>query len=181
MRDLPLELLVAAALAEDQAAWSELVRRYSGLVWAAVRSYRLSAEDGEDVVQLTWLLFAQHLGSLRNPHAVGGWLTTAARREALRSAQRARRGRTDSDDELADRPDPEAPAPDERLLRAEQAEVVRRALETLSPQCQELLGLLFGAPESSYRQVAERTGMAAGSVGPIRARCLERLRRACGF
>lgn len=179
MRDLDTEQLVAAVLTDDRGAWTELVRRYSGLVWSVARSFRLPEQDAEDVFQTTWLLFAQNVRTLRTPHAVGAWLKTTARREGVRAAVRYRRDRwLSADEELAERADP-GPSPDDEAMRAALQAQVRQGLSQLSQNCQQLLSLLSRDPPASYREISAKTGMRAGSIGPIRARCLERLRRAC--
>ncbi|HZG95557.1 MAG TPA: sigma-70 family RNA polymerase sigma factor, partial [Mycobacteriales bacterium] len=76
--------LVRAAADGDQRAWNALVDRFSRLVWAVARQHRLSEADAGDVAQATWLRLVENLASLREPEAVGGWLATTARREALR-------------------------------------------------------------------------------------------------
>ena len=82
----PLELddLVARARAGDQASWNALVDRFLPLVNSVIAKFRLSAADGDDVNQTVWLRLVEHLGDLREPRALPGWLVTTARNEALR-------------------------------------------------------------------------------------------------
>ena len=77
--------LVLAARAGDRAAWEQLVERFTPLLWATARAHRLGEADAADVVQTAWLRLLEHLGSLRDPHAVGSWLATTARHESLRT------------------------------------------------------------------------------------------------
>jgi DNA-directed RNA polymerase specialized sigma24 family protein len=76
--------LVARANLGDQSAWNRLVGRYAGMVWAIARAHGLGRDDAADVSQITWLLLTQHLGSLRQPEELGGWLHATAMREAFR-------------------------------------------------------------------------------------------------
>lgn len=76
--------LVARASHGDQAAWDQLVERYAGMVWAIARAHGLGRDDAADVSQVTWLLLTQHLGLLREPEELGGWLHATATREAFR-------------------------------------------------------------------------------------------------
>jgi hypothetical protein len=76
--------LVARATNGDQVAWDQLVERYGGMVWAVARAHGLAAHDASDVSQVTWLLLAQHLGSIRQPERLGVWLLRTATREAYR-------------------------------------------------------------------------------------------------
>src|SRR4051794_3498545 len=83
--------LVHAAAGGDEAAWNALVDRFSGLVWAVARAHRLGAADAADVSQTTWLRLVENLTRLRDPEAVGAWLASTARREALRVLRRGSR------------------------------------------------------------------------------------------
>jgi DNA-directed RNA polymerase specialized sigma24 family protein len=76
--------LVARASTGDQVAWNQLVERYGGLVWAVARAHGLDPDDASQVSQVTWLLLAQHLGSLQQPERLGSWLLGTATREAYR-------------------------------------------------------------------------------------------------
>jgi len=53
---------------------------------------------------------------------------------------------------------------------------VWRALDRLSARCRELLRVLMASPPPSYAEVAAALGLPLGSIGPTRARCLQRLR-----
>src|SRR5207302_9251058 len=90
-----LELDVAGAVqqaaAGEAAGWDFLVEHYSGMVWSVARGHGLSAADSADVSQTTWLRLAEHLGRLRQPERVGGWLATTARHEAKRVVRRGQR------------------------------------------------------------------------------------------
>jgi RNA polymerase sigma factor (sigma-70 family) len=176
VHDTEIAKIVAAAADGDERAWSELVRRYAGLVWAAARQVRLPAQDVEEASQLTWLQLSLHIRGLRDPGAVGGWLATTARREALQLARRRwDQPLTDEHLQAADRA---TGGPDEELLRAELREQVRAALDTLGERCQRLLRMLAQEPPSSYREISAELLIPMGSIGPVRARCLQRLRSA---
>jgi RNA polymerase sigma factor (sigma-70 family) len=169
--------LVRAAAGGDDAAWRELVARYGGLVWSVARSYRLSQADASDVVQDTWLKLVQHLGSLKNPEAVGAWLATTARRECLRVLDGSKHQIPFGDDL------PEPPAGDARLddelLRAERDAILWRAVALLRHEDQALVRMLASDPPASYTEISAALDMPIGSIGPTRARCLERLRARC--
>jgi RNA polymerase sigma factor (sigma-70 family) len=176
--DVPVEAVVAAAAAGDQAAWRELVHRYARTVWFVTRSFRLSESDAEDVSQTTWLLLAVHLKTIKEPAAIGGWLATAARRECIRLLRR--RGRelpTDPLGPAAETEDAEAEQGENVVLRAEQRELVRAAFAQLPEPCRRLLGLLMRDPPPPYEVISSELGVPRGSIGPTRRRCLERLRK----
>lgn len=172
-----VERLVRAAADGDDAAWAGLVARFGGLVWAVTRSHRLSSADAADVVQCTWLKLVQHLGDLRNPAAVGGWLATTARRESVRVLH-ASKQQIPCGDALLERAADEPPL-DADLLRRERDAVLWQAVERLRPEDQALVHMLAADPPPTYSEIGAALGMPTGSIGPTRARCLQRLRAGC--
>jgi DNA-directed RNA polymerase specialized sigma24 family protein len=93
--------LVARASLGDQVAWDRLVECYGGMVWAVARAHGLGPGDAADVSQVTWLLLAQHLGSLRQPERLGAWLLATATREAFRMCRlRDRQGSVAGEQDL---------------------------------------------------------------------------------
>ena len=164
--------LVAAAAEGDQVAWDGLVDRFNGLVWSVARAHRLSPVDAADVVQTTWLRLVEHLGRLQEPERVGAWLATTARRECLRVLRHS--ARQIPSEEL---PEEASNAPlDAGLLSEERDRALWQAFGGLSARCQELLRVLVAEPPPSYEDVSAALDMPIGSIGPTRARCLERLR-----
>jgi RNA polymerase sigma factor (sigma-70 family) len=161
--------------AGDAVALDELVRVMTPVLWHVVRAYRLTTEVAEDVVQTTWLSLVRSRDGIQDPAAVGGWLTTTARREAWRVAKASGRALPVEDDELARR------LPDEGSA---EAEVVRRdddsqlwgAVERLSERCQQLLRIVAFEHRPDYTRIAADLGMPVGSIGPTRGRCLQKLR-----
>ena len=168
--------LVRASASGDEAAWNELVRRYSPLVMAVTRNYQLTAEDAQDVSQTVWLRLVEHLGSLREPEALPGWLATTTQRECVRQVQRGRRvlpvdPHTDGALERGTTVDP-----DDAMLRAELRQALRDGLAELPKRDQLLLQLRAADPPMSYEEISHLTGMRVGSIGPTMRRCLDRLR-----
>jgi RNA polymerase sigma factor (sigma-70 family) len=167
--------LLAAAARSDQSAWDEIVERYSPMLVSVVDRFRLSAAQIDDVAQTVWLRLVEHLGDVRDPQALPGWIATTARRESLRVLAAQRRSLPLSEQAEAGLV-ADAPAPDEELLLSERREALLAGLAELPPRMRELLFLLLQDPPLTYIQIAERTGMPVGSIGPTRARALERLR-----
>ncbi|MGH3921580.1 MAG: RNA polymerase sigma factor [Pseudonocardiaceae bacterium] len=169
--------LVRSAAAGDEAAWEAIVVRYSGLLWHVVRAHRLDDTEAADVVQTTWVRLVEHLGRIREPEAVGAWLATTARRESLRVLRRADRERPTDDGAPLEIDDwPEA-GPEARALTAEVNRVLWRCVDELPERHRILLRLLMADPPPTYEEISAILGMRIGSIGPTRARCLERLRR----
>jgi RNA polymerase sigma factor (sigma-70 family) len=178
VRDDPhVVALVTRASGGDQDAWNELVDRYAPLLYTICTRYRLSNHDIEDVGQSVWLLLVEQLGKLREPAALPGWLATTTARECLRvvtAASKAEWLGTGLDDSVLFVDDT---AIDEEILVAERNAALRAAFTELPPRCQRLLSMLIGDPPHSYAEIHAELGIPVGSIGPQRARCLERLRR----
>ena len=66
---------------------------------------------------------------------------------------------------------------DEQILIAERNAALRAGFAELPPHAQQLLAMLFRDPPCSYSEISATLGIPVGSIGPQRARCLERLRR----
>lgn len=159
----------------DAVALDELVRVMTPVLWHVVRAYRLPTEVAEDVVQTTWLALVRSRERIEEPAAVGGWLTTTARREAWRVARADGRALPVEDEELARR------LPDQGSA---EADVVRRdgdqrlwaAVDRLSERCRQLLRVVAFEHRPDYTRIAADLGMPVGSIGPTRGRCLQKLR-----
>jgi RNA polymerase sigma factor (sigma-70 family) len=172
--------LVLSAAKGDQGAWDDIVDRYASLVYGICLRYRLTSHDVEDVGQTVWLLLVEHLDKLREPAALPGWLATTTRRECLRAMKAAsksdwRNGRDDTEQFVDDR------AIDEEILMAERNAALRAVFAQLPTRCQQLLSMLISDPPYPYAAIHEELGIPIGSIGPQRARCLERLRRSSAF
>ena len=166
--------LVRSAAAGDQRGWDALVREFGGMIWAVARAHRLCDADAGDVAQITWLRLLEHLDDLHDPCHVGAWLATTARRECLRVLRGAQR------QVLLDHDAPEfesAQEPDEELLFAERDQALWRSFERLRPSDQALLRLLMADPRPAYEEISAALEIPVGSIGPTRARALERLRQ----
>lgn len=171
------ELLTAAADG-DSVAWSSIVDRYERLVWSVVRGYRLGEAASNDVCQTVWLRLVEHCDRIRDPERLPGWLSTTARNEALRLV-RARKRTIPSEFEF-DIVDESLPEPDAALISDERVQVLVEGFVELDEDCQQLLRLLTTDPPLDYDTIAEMIDRPKGSIGPTRARCIEKLRRIMG-
>jgi RNA polymerase sigma factor (sigma-70 family) len=166
--------LVDRAAAGDAEAWDALVEQFAGLVWSIARGHGLDSSDAADVSQTCWLRLAESLHRLRDPERVGAWLATTAKRESIAVLRKGRRqvpSGVEFDDEIAGDAEPDA-----ALLRGERSALLIAAFRELPALCRTLLRVLLSDPAPSYAEVSETLDMPIGSIGPRRARCLERLR-----
>jgi RNA polymerase sigma factor (sigma-70 family) len=168
--------LVAAAIAGDEGAWNELIDRYAPLVMSVAARHRLSDADAQDVSQVVWLRLVEHLAELREPRALPMWIITTTRNECVRLLRAARR--TEPLDPFgpnpADRRD-QTPV-DYAMLSAERHQALLEAMAELPERHRTLLLLLIEDPPLSYTTVSAQLGIPIGSIGPTRARAIERLR-----
>ena len=170
-----LAALVRAGADGDTEALERLVTRFDRLLRGVTRSFGLSTWDADDVIQSTWLQFLQHGRALREPAALSGWLATTARRLSLRTLQRhVREQLTDDPCHFPVRDEVE---PDDELLAAERRDALHGALSELPERHRSLMSMLVTSPQLSYEEVARRLAIPVGSIGPTRARSLDRLRR----
>jgi RNA polymerase sigma factor (sigma-70 family) len=174
--------LVRSAVDGDTAAWKALVEGLSPLVWSVVRSHRLSDADAHEVYQTVWFRFAQHLGRIREPDKAGSWLASTARHECLKVLKSMRRLTPTDDPQLLDRVS-EDRTPEQSFLDLEEAAAQSQRIrhlwqefEELGERCRQLLRVLMASPPPSYQEVSAALGIAVGSIGPLRQRCLRRLR-----
>lgn len=167
--------LVRRAGAGDRGAWEQLVDRYARLVWAVTHNCRMSESDASDVAQTTWLRLLEHIDRI-DPARVGAWLATTARHECLRVIALRRRTLLTYEDNALEDVAESQPDLDESLLAGERAVEVRRALQTLPERWQELLKLSTADPPVPYAEISARLDLPIGSIGPMRGRCLAKLR-----
>lgn len=177
------ERLVARCLAGDARAWEALVRRYERLVYAVARGYRLSPEDVGDVFQEVFAALVRGMPRLRDPRTLCRWLSSTTERIALATALARRREQSRNAGDPESRLEPVAlagPAGVD-LEELENRMRVRLALDELGGSCRALLAALYyREPAPGYREVSAELGIPIGSIGPTRARCLEKLQRLLG-
>ncbi len=173
--------LIQACLAGDDSAWDRLLTRYERLIYSIARASGLDADESADVFQNVCLALHRGLPRLRAARAITRWILITSRRIARDHAVRARR-----EVPLSDTLSPEAsqllqdPAPQisDALETLELQHLVRVELSRLGDPCRRLLIFLFYSdPPLAYRDIARELDIPVGSVGPTRARCLEKLRR----
>src|SRR5262245_61105019 len=168
-----LGAVVGAATSGDALAWSELFRRFTRRIASVARAHRFTPHEADDIVQDTWLRALEHLGELRDPDAVVGWLNTTARRECLRHialSQREARARRALERE------PNEPTAFDVLDGNERSAALTRALERVTDRERALMAVLLADPEPTYAEVSLALGMPVGSIGPTRGRAIARLR-----
>jgi len=169
--------LVKECLSGSEEGWSLLIEKYKALIYSIPVKYGLPPHEAADVFQATCMELLTRLPDLREPRALPKWLMQVAHHQCYRWKRQQQR--VVSRDAEPDLPVPETPAIAERLVQQTQEEqIFRDAMAALTPQCRRLVELLFfEIPPRPYTEVAAELGLAIGSIGFTRQKCIERLRR----
>ncbi len=169
--------LVGECLKGGEAAWGALVDKYKNLVYSIVLKSGPRADDATDLFQSIWLDAYNDLPKLRKKSAFKAWLISLTTRKCYHWRRKQRRRdlfEVDFEQEVEDRMVTK-PSFVEKL---EQDQLVREAVFALPDRCREMIRLLFFTfPPKPYEEVAKRLGLATGSIGFIRRRCLQRLQK----
>lgn len=174
--------LLADCRRGDASAWEALVHRYQRLIYAIPRRAGLDDDHCADVFQRTFTLLVEHLDRINQPDHIRAWLVTTARRETQRIYQKAARSQplpgedeAESGQEQIPMLDPAA-IPDAVIMQLEEQHLVRTAMTRLDERCRRLITMLFYQTEPArYDEISTAIGIPAGSIGPTRARCLQKL------
>ena len=159
----------------NQKAWRQLVRLYSSLVFTVARRAGLSEPDAEDCAQHTWMALYRRRHAIKDPVALPAWLIKTTHRQAVLMARQFQR-QTDSGD-LSQQADP-SPLPDELVESLINQSAIHAALPHLDSKCRQLIAsLYFSKSKVSYRKLAADLKVKPNSLGPLRSRCLGKLKK----
>lgn len=170
--------LVGACLDGDEQAWATLIAKYKNLIYSIPLKYGAPPQDAADIFQTVCLELFSELPRLRRAEAVRSWIIKVTSHQSYHWKRKLRRL---AEDELTpiDEEELAADLPPDLMEAIERAQLLREAVAALPPRCQEIIRLLFYQAEPiAYRDLAARLGLATGSIGFIRGRCLQRLERA---
>jgi len=172
--------LVRECLSGSEQAWSLLIEKYKALIYSIPVKYGLPPHEAADVFQATCMELLMRLPQLREPDALPKWLMQVAHHQCYRWKRQSQR--MVSRDTQPDLPEAETPAIAESLVQQTQEEqMLREAMGVLAPKCRRLIELLFfETPSRPYSEVASELGLAVGSIGFTRQKCIDRLRRRLG-
>jgi len=171
------ERLVSECRKGNQAAWSRLIEKYKNLIFSIPIKFGLSREDAADIFQAVCLDLLSDLTQLREPRALPKWLMQMSYHKCL-NWKKQRLDLFDDANEIEDRPETGTEElPEEMLYQLQREQKLRDAISALPPRCHQMIGMLFfESPSRPYEQVAKELGIATGSIGFIRGRCLKKLR-----
>lgn len=174
------DMLIALCLEQDAEAWEILVRRYQRLISSVTQKYKLSHEDAADVLQAVFFTLFQQLSVLRQQEKIGSWILTVTARECWKLAQRPVPDASLDDEELQepiDPPDENQLAQDDSLWMIERQHLLRQTVASMAKPCNTLLTELFFRDNPlPYAELSRELGLPIPSIGPTRARCLDKLK-----
>lgn len=173
----PDRRLVAECRKGNQEAWSALIDKYKRLIYSIPMKYRFSPDEATDIFQAVCLELLSELPKLRKPEALPKWIIQITAHKCFHGKREKQR--TDVKDPNDATFERSTPAQAEQILReVEDEQNLRQVIAALPERCQELVRMLFfEEPARPYNEVARALGIATGSIGFIRQRCLERLRK----
>ncbi len=156
----PDDRLVAESLEGNQQAWSTLVDKYKNLIFSIPIKLGLY-EDAADIFQAVCLDLLTGLPRLRKPRALPKWLMQTCYHKCLQCRRRAEKhvplGEEDGETSLTN--GSLSTLPDDMLVQLEKEQIV-----------------FFETPPRPYEEIAQELGIATGSIGFIRGRCLGKLK-----
>ena len=176
--------LVEACLGGVADAWETLISRYQRLIYSIPIRAGFSPVDAADIFQSVCLTLFQKLSSLRKHEKISSWLMTTTTRECWRVIEKRRRETQpliyddDYEKDVINQLRSAEPLADQHRIAFERQQTVREAIEALSGRCRSLITLLFySKEETSYADIARAMKLPVNSIGPTRARCLQKLKR----
>jgi RNA polymerase sigma factor (sigma-70 family) len=170
--------LIRGCLKHREEDWNLLVDKYKNLIYSIPLRYGLSREEAGDIFQAVCLDLIQELPKLRDPKALPKWLMQVTAHKCFHRKRRSKQLVSENDAEL-DVSETIVPAEAETNLREiEEEQILREALTGLPPRCRQLIHMLFyEEPKRPYQQVAASLGLATGSIGLLRQKCLDCLKK----
>ncbi len=168
--------LVSLCLKGDSQAWEALIMRYRRLIYSIPVRFSFSTTDAADVFQSVCLKLIEHLHELKDETKVSAWLITTTTRQCIYVRSQRFRETGGSEEEFEEAPDPTENLEDIRV-QIEEQQTVRESVDQLPDRCRQLIELLYFDPRTpSYEDVSQTLAMPVPSIGPTRARCLDKLR-----
>ena len=172
--------LIQACRSGNSAAWSQLLETFERLVFSVPLQHGLNRQEAEDIVQTTFMLLYQNLDTLWDNSNLASWLYAVALRRTWRVLkQTGRKIALDVEIDWPELAENMTGADGEDLEKWELTAWLDQGLAKLGPNCRELLMTLYFGEQSPprYTDVSAKLGIPIGSIGPSRARCLEKLRQ----
>ena len=164
------DMTLVRAQKGDAQAFERLVTPHEQMLWRVCWHYTHHQEDAADCLQETMLKAWRAIDSYRGECALSSWLYRIAATVCLDFLRKQKRlPPTESADELAEdgfAPVDTAPTPDEAVLKAESAENIRAAIDSLPGDMRTVI-ILYALQGLGYEEIAE---VMKTSVGTVKSR-----------
>jgi RNA polymerase sigma factor (sigma-70 family) len=169
--------LVSECIGGSEEAWRALIFKYKNLIFSIPVKYGFTTDDSTDIFQAVCLDLLSELPKLRKVKALPKWIMQITAHKCFHRKQQQQR--TEVMDPAAKEFEKSTPSRAQEILQeAEDEQSLRQAMAALPPRCRKLVHMLFyEEPVRPYQEIAATLGIAVGSIGFIRQRCLERLRK----
>lgn len=172
-----IAILVDGCRRGSKSDWAELIERLTPVIFAVCYRFHLTREESFDLFGKVSLKILEKIDTIVEPAGIFRYVSTTAYREATSIKNRARLFQGNSDGQFFGAVDNSILPPEAMELEGD-LDIMSRSFARLSKECRDLLQLLFLEPGSpSYRDISQRTGLPVSSIGPVRGRCLDRLRK----
>jgi RNA polymerase sigma factor (sigma-70 family) len=170
--------LLQGCLKNREEDWNLLIDKYKNLIFSIPLRYGFSREEAADIFQAVCLDLIQELPKLRDLKALPKWLMQVTAHKCFHRKRQNSRLASQDDEESAIS-EMSVPAEAEiNLHEIEEEQILREAIAGLSTRCRELIHMLFyEEPKRPYQQVAAILGLATGSIGLQRQKCLDCLKK----
>jgi RNA polymerase sigma factor (sigma-70 family) len=170
------ERLVSECLQGNQQAWSALLDKYKNLIYSVPVKLGLH-QEAADIFQAVCLDLLTDLPKLRESRALPKWLMQTCYHKCLRHTTHSEK-HVPLDDETQELADKACDPPEELVAQLERELTVREVISSLPERCERMIRMLFfETPPRPYQEIARELGLATGSIGFIRGRCLARLQK----
>jgi RNA polymerase sigma factor (sigma-70 family) len=172
------ERLIKNCLQGDADAWSALIDKYKNLIYSIPVKLGMY-QDAADIFQAVCVDLLSELPRLREHRALPKWLMQNCYHKCLHHKRLADRN-VDLELEVVEKPTDHQthPLPEQMLVQLEQEQMLRDSISELPDRCARLIRMLFfEIPARPYDMVAKELGLATGSIGFIRGRCLTQLKK----
>lgn len=163
LNDLIDKELIRLVQNRDEAAFAELISRYSPRVWRIVVAKSRQHRDAEEIRTDIWMAVWENIRGLRKMDSFGAWLRRIAYNACNRYYSSHRRSRDEipqSDADLAEHIDQDAPTRyQEAQLRADAREAVNHLPHRVRP-----IAVLYYLESWSVKDIAQKLNLAIGTV-----------------
>ncbi len=165
--------LICRVQAGDEGAFTELMRGHYAFVYAIVIGIVNNPNDAEEIVQDTFLKVHRGMAQYEDREKFKNWLAEIARNSA-RDWLRKQRVNTVSIDEMHKHTLLTTDSPDEQLIRREERELIRRAMETLSQKDRDIARSYY-LEGASYDELMRAHGLSYKAISFRLSRAKQKL------